>query len=110
MTTISVQVDESWYFMKHQLKHHQVFIWGETYFSSEIKHLHFNGVLLINTTHGNNEIPARENISLHNYAGWRSQPALKIRERIPFVVLGVKGAFWSKPSAVIARVLNKNAV
>ena len=61
------QVDESWYLMKHQVKHHQVFIWGETCFSSEIKRLHFNGVLLINTTHGNNEIPARENISLHNF-------------------------------------------
>ena len=33
------QVDESW--------HHHVFIWGETCFSSQIKHLHFNGVLLI---------------------------------------------------------------
>ena len=51
------QVDESWY--------HHVFIWGETCFSSQIKHLHFN-VLLINTTHGNNE-NTRENISLHNF-------------------------------------------
>ena len=41
------QVDESWY--------HHVFIWGETCFSSQIKDLHFNSVLLINTTHGNNE-------------------------------------------------------
>ena len=48
------------------VKHHQVFIWGETCFSSEIKHLHFNGVLLINTTHGNNENTS-ENISLHNF-------------------------------------------
>ena len=35
-------VDEFWYLMKHQIKHHQVFIWNETCFSSEIKHLHFN--------------------------------------------------------------------
>ena len=43
----SGQVDESWY--------HHIFIWGETCFSSQIKDLHFNSVLLINTTHGNNE-------------------------------------------------------
>ena len=36
------QVNESWYLMKHQIKHHQVFIWDETCFSFEIKHLHFN--------------------------------------------------------------------
>ena len=24
------QVDESWYLMKHQIKHHQVFIWDQT--------------------------------------------------------------------------------
>ena len=33
---------------------------------------------------------ARARWNYANYAGWRSQPALKIRERIPFVVLGVK--------------------
>ena len=27
---------------KHQIKHHQVFIWHETCFSSEIKHSHLN--------------------------------------------------------------------
>ena len=32
-------VDESWYPMKHQMKHHQVFIRDETCFSSEIKHV-----------------------------------------------------------------------
>jgi len=32
------QVDESWYPMKHQMKHHQVFIRDETCFLSEIKH------------------------------------------------------------------------
>ena len=35
------QVDESQYLMKQPKKHH-VFIWDETWFSSEIKHLHFN--------------------------------------------------------------------
>ena len=52
------QVDESWY--------QPIFIWGETCFSSQIKDLHFNSVLLINTTHGNNENTS-ENISLHNF-------------------------------------------
>ena len=42
MTTIILgQVDESWYLMKHQIKHYQVFNRDETCFSSEIKHLHF---------------------------------------------------------------------
>ena len=35
------QVDESQYLMKQPKKHH-VFIWDETWFSSQIKHLHFN--------------------------------------------------------------------
>ena len=35
------QGDESQYLMKQPKKHH-VFIWDETWFSSEIKHLHFN--------------------------------------------------------------------
>ena len=60
-----VQVDEFWYLMKHQIKHlHQVFIWGETYFSSEIKHLHFNGVDSHNSWKQWN---TRENISLYNF-------------------------------------------
>ena len=41
MTTIWVRVDESWFLMKHQIKHHQVFIWNETCFSSQIKYFHF---------------------------------------------------------------------
>ena len=36
------QVDKSQYLMKHTKKHHQVFMWDETCFSSNIKHLHFN--------------------------------------------------------------------
>ena len=36
------QVNESQYLMKHPKKHHQVFIWVETFFSSEIEHLHFD--------------------------------------------------------------------
>ena len=36
------------------------------FFLSQIKHLHFNSVLLINTTHGNNDNTS-ENISLHNF-------------------------------------------
>ena len=64
------QVDESWYPMKHQMKHHQVFIWDETCFSSEIKHLHFNEIFIDYTTHGNNAIYhclIWENMSLHNF-------------------------------------------
>lgn len=38
------QVDESWYLVKHQIKHHQVFIWDETCCSSMIKHLHFDEI------------------------------------------------------------------
>ena len=57
------QVDESWYPMKHQMKHHQVFIWDETCFSSEIKHLHFNEIFIDYTTHGNNAIPVVNNNS-----------------------------------------------
>ena len=49
----SSQVDESWYPMKHQMKHHRVLIWDETCFSSEIKHLHFNEIFIAYTTHGN---------------------------------------------------------
>ena len=41
MTTIWVRVDESWFLMKHQIKRHQVFIWNETCFSSQIKYFHF---------------------------------------------------------------------
>ena len=41
MTIIWVRVDESWFLMKHQVKHHQVFIWNETCFSSQIKYFHF---------------------------------------------------------------------
>ena len=36
------------------------------FISDQFKDLHFNGVLLINTTHGNNENTS-ENISLHNF-------------------------------------------
>ena len=35
-------VDESWYLVKYQIQHHQVFIRDEACFSSESKHLHFN--------------------------------------------------------------------
>ena len=38
MTTIWVRVDESWFLMKHQINYHQVFIWNETCFSSQIKY------------------------------------------------------------------------
>ena len=31
------QVDKSWYLTKHQIKHHQVFLWDERCFSSEMK-------------------------------------------------------------------------
>ena len=36
-------MDEPWYLIKHHIKrYHQVFIWDETRFLPEIKHLHFN--------------------------------------------------------------------
>ena len=41
MTIIWVRVDESWFLMKHQIIHHQVFIWNETWFSSLIKYFQF---------------------------------------------------------------------
>ena len=41
MTTIWVRVDESWFLMKHQINYHQVFIWNETCFSSQIKYFFF---------------------------------------------------------------------
>ena len=44
MTSISVRWMNLDTPMKHQMKHHQVFIWDETCFSSEIKHLHFNEI------------------------------------------------------------------
>ena len=86
------QVDESWYLMKHQIKHlHQVFIWGETYFSSEIKHLHFNGVLLINTTHVNNEIPEKTFHSIISYCFiWEDITASCFH-----LFLGVWNPWWS---------------
>ena len=88
-----VQVDESWHLMKHQIKHQikQVFIWGETYFSSEIKHLHFNGVLLINTTHGNNEIPEKTFHSIISYCFiWEDITASCFH-----LFLGVWNPWWS---------------
>ena len=44
MTSISVRWMNLDTPMKHQMKHHQVFIWDETCFSSEVKHLHFNEI------------------------------------------------------------------
>ena len=41
MTIIWVRVDESWFLMKHQIIHHQVLIWNETWFSSLIKYFQF---------------------------------------------------------------------
>lgn len=60
------QVDEFWYQVKHQMKHLEAFIWDETYFSSEIKHVHFNKMFywlsqLTETTQYKREM------SLYNY-------------------------------------------
>ena len=50
-----------WILMKHEIKQHQVFIWDDICFSTEIRHLHFNEMVywFCNTTHGNNAIPEK---------------------------------------------------
>ena len=47
--------------MKHQIKHHQFFIWDDICFSTEIRHSHFNEMFywFCNTTHGKNAIPEK---------------------------------------------------
>ena len=87
------QVDdpESSYLMKHQVKHHQVIIWGKTCFLSEIKHLRFNGVLLINTTHGNSEIPEETFHCIISYCFiWEDITALCFH-----LFLGVWNPWWN---------------
>lgn len=63
-------VDESWFLMKRQIKHHQVFIWDQTGFLSEIKNLHFLWVryLLQNQ---------RRNMSLPNFLKFQSRRHVK---------------------------------
>ena len=50
-----------WILMKHQIKHHQFFIWDNICYSTEIRLLHFNEMFyrFCNTTHGNNAIPEK---------------------------------------------------
>jgi len=85
------QVDESWYPMKHQMKHHQVFIWDETCFSSEIKHFHFNEIFIDYTTHGNNAIPVVNNNSYIWDPYWRCW-TLILTEQL------AKEELWSGPA------------
>ena len=63
-------VDESWFLMKRLIKHHQVFIWDETGFSSEIKHLHFLWVRYLLQYQ-------RRNMSLHNFLKFQSRRHVK---------------------------------
>ena len=57
--------------MKHHIKrHHQVFIWDETRFLPEIKHLHFNEMFYWLTQliwKQCNYIPEKTCMSLHNF-------------------------------------------
>ena len=63
-------MDEPWYLIKHHIKrYHQVFIWDETHFLPEIKHLHFNEMFYWLTQliwKQCNYIPEK-NMSLHNF-------------------------------------------
>lgn len=56
-------VDESWYLLKYQMKHHQVFIRDETCLSLAFKW----DLLLIKTTHGNNAVPEKTGQCIISY-------------------------------------------
>ena len=63
-------VDEYWFLMKRQIKHHQVSSEMKQFFSSEIKHLHFLWVRYLLEYQ-------RRNMSLHNFLKFQSRRHVK---------------------------------
>ena len=85
------QVDESWYLMKHQIKHCRVFLWDETCFSSQMKRS--QGCLSRSKRENpHNGVVQRENMSLHNFLLFHLR-RYGLRPRV-FVCFSVSGTPW----------------
>jgi len=87
---VTPQFDESWYLIKYQIKHHQVFIRDETCFSSESK----TCILMrpfIDKDSSWKQCSTRENMSVHNFLLFHLRRHVK---KLGFVLHQVPNTCW----------------